>query len=184
MHGISCMGSDGRQQLKVGMAPEVRKRHGTSKAVASFVLFPQTRQPWSGRATDASVVWKMIEQTKSEYCIDSSRIYLTGIADGCNGLFKMSQAFPDTWAALVPVSCDCGPWTPAQFAPTPILWYQNSDDHSHAVRAAVQSLQATEVSAELVELNDGGHSASTHAYSDPYFYRWLYSKVRRDHESE
>jgi predicted peptidase len=178
LHGSGRDGVDGRQQLMIGLGPEVYSRHINFRAFPYFVLFPQARHPWSADANDVRAVMAALDRTLAAYRIDPDRVYLTGISDGGDGAWELAAAYPDRWAALIPISCGGARIQFDRIKRLPIRWYQNTGDRIHNVRDVVDKLKRAGSPAELIEFDDPSHDAWARAYSDPGLYRWLNRQAR------
>jgi predicted peptidase len=179
LHGAGFNGSDGRQQLMTGLAPEICSRHVDFQPFPYFVLFPQARRSWVFDSNDRRAVITILDRTLTDYRVDPNRVYLTGISDGGNGAWELAAEYPDRWAALVPISCGISQIHIDRIKKhLPIRWYQNTGDDICNVRNAVNQLKRAGFAAELIEFDDSNHDAWTRAYADPDLYRWLNRHVR------
>jgi predicted esterase len=83
----------------------------TNKWVTSrpfIVVSPQLKKnpaiPNNDHIWPASYVNEVIQYVKSNYRVDASRIYLTGVSLGAAGAWDYAAAYPSTVAALLPIS--------------------------------------------------------------------------------
>jgi len=107
LHGsgetLDAEGKNLGKQAKVGIGPVVLKQEKTFPA---FVIFPQSqKRTWNADSEDGKRAMAILEAVQTEYKIDDKRLYLTGLSMGGHGTWSFAAAYPDKWAAIVPI---CG----------------------------------------------------------------------------
>ena len=189
LHGAGSNGSDNRRQvmgnsfIKLLLSEEGRAQY------PCILLAPQcpegmgwVRQPWGpGIAED---LMGMLEQVCAKYPVDRSRIYITGVSMGGFGTWGMLRAYPDYFAAAVPV---CGGWDlddDVERAPAmkdvPIWAFHGALDTAVPVarsRDMVKALESVDGNVKYTEYPDGGHGIAARVYcNEPELLPWLFAQ--------
>lgn len=96
LHGSGEKGND-LEKVKVHGPFKYLKANN----IDAFVLAPQCpdNEYW-----DEEVLYRLIKKISSENNIDDKRIYLTGLSMGGWGAWNLAMAYPDMFAALVPIA--------------------------------------------------------------------------------
>ncbi len=82
----------------------------------------------SGPNPDLDFVDAMLEQLESEYCIDTSRVYATGLSNGAFMSSVLACTRSDTFAAVAPVAGLTHPPDCAAERPVPVLSFHGTAD--------------------------------------------------------
>ncbi|RAI98482.1 putative esterase [Chitinophaga skermanii] len=119
----------------------------------------------------------LYDQIMSQYNVDSSRVYLTGLSMGGYGVWDWAQKDPGKFAAIVPI---CGGGTPNKACPLkskPIWVFHNADDPTVNVNESRTMVKAVKDCGNTIikytENTTGGHDAWTKAYNSAALYEWL-----------
>ncbi|MGB5930687.1 MAG: GDSL-type esterase/lipase family protein, partial [Cyclobacteriaceae bacterium] len=88
----------GRQHLNAN-----KRNPSQSNSFDGFVFFPQNRNGWGGFNNDAHAI-TFIEELINKFAIDRLRIYVHGLSDGGQGVWRVIQRRPDLFAAVLPMS--------------------------------------------------------------------------------
>ena len=103
LHGGAERGTDGVLPTQVGLGPVVWKSQGTFPFI---VIFPQApKGSFWGAPENNERVMKALYSVLARYHGDPNRVYLTGNSLGGFGTYFMAAAYPDRFAAIVPI---CG----------------------------------------------------------------------------
>ena len=137
----------------------------------------------SGQGTGPQVK-SLIESVLEEFSIDRNRIYITGQSMGGMGTWAMIAAYPDFFAAAVPV-CGRGDTSKAPLivenkvavwafhgAMDPTVPPENSRDMIAALKEAGGRPKYT-------EYPEVKHNSWVSAYPDPRLHAWLFEQRRR-----
>lgn len=201
LHGSGERGSDNRKQTAVGLGPAVAARQADFPAI---VVFPQAPEDsnWSGDV--AATTMRMLDAVIAEFGGDRDRIYLTGLSRGGYGVFELALAYPDRFAALVPV---CGglrapahradlyveavgdgpdPYADAaaRLRETPIWAFHGAKDdvvppaNSRLIVAALVGAGGRDV--RYTEFPDANHNAWDAAYAHAPLWQWLWKQRLSD----
>eukprot|EP01119_Soliformovum_irregulare_P002751 TRINITY_DN13008_c0_g1_i1.p1 TRINITY_DN13008_c0_g1~~TRINITY_DN13008_c0_g1_i1.p1 ORF type:complete len:239 (-),score=41.74 TRINITY_DN13008_c0_g1_i1:34-750(-) len=127
-------------------------------------------------------VFAMIEEVRSTYPIDSNRIYGTGISMGGFGIFKMIAAYPDLFAAVVPICGGGDTMTASKIKRIPMWIFHSRGDpivpfkHSKDMVDAIQKQDPKEVKLTIYE--DKEHDSWTRTYLNPDVWKWMFSQSK------
>ena len=114
LHGAGESKGGGKMPVEQGLCNgHVQKQ---AKRFPAIVVVPQCetrRTGWNAKSPDGLRAIAMLDATIKEYKCDESRQYLTGLSMGGYGAWSIAAAYPERWAAVVPV---CGGGDPADAA--------------------------------------------------------------------
>jgi predicted peptidase len=100
LHGSGARGDDNQAQLE-GMQFYVRQN---PERYNFIIVFPQCRPEafWAGEMLDQAMA--ALDQTVREFNADPNRLYLAGWSMGGFGTWQAAVAYPNKFAALVPIA--------------------------------------------------------------------------------
>jgi predicted peptidase len=167
--------------------------HGPSRYIAAHPDFPfimvtplcASNEVWSSDALCA-----LLDETIRKFKVDTNRIYLTGLSMGGFGTWDMALAWPERFAAAVPIAgggsdlpillARTGYATPAKVAAMkslPIWAFHGARDtivppeESQRLVDALKKLGATNVN--LAIYPDATHNSWERTYNNPDLYAWF-----------
>ncbi|GAB3989958.1 alpha/beta fold hydrolase [Spirosoma daeguense] len=175
LHGSSHKGQDLNKLKGYGLPQLVEKGFEFDFIIAS----PQCPEGkyWS---TDN---WfePLFDELKSKYRIDPKRVYLTGISMGGYGTWQTAVAYPDKFAAIVPLCGGCDDSTKiCQLRKMPVWTFHGVDDPVIPISETEKLVRRlTECGNEVMftRLEQGGH-AIQYIYEDKRIYDWLLKQHR------
>ena len=106
-------------------------------------------------------VMKALEQVRSMYNVDSSRVYLMGHSMGAIGTWKIAAKYPDMWAAIGMFAGQGVPSTVPLMKNIPAFVVHGDADPTVNVRgsrAMVEAMKANGVDHVYIEVPGGTHS--------------------------
>ena len=198
LHGAGERGTDCEEQAAVGLGPAVRQHMQDFPAI---VVFPQAppRSLWIGAMQDMAMA--ALQQTKAEFNVDTTRIYLTGLSMGGYGTWYLAAHSPGVFAAIAPV---CGGVLPPQMRyglPPEIAAYIPKDKPYETIAAKIgstptwifhgdaddrvpvtesrqmyQALKAAGGDVRYTEYPGVPHNSWGKAYAETGFYEWLFAQ--------
>ena len=179
LHGIGERGDDGLLQTEVGIGRAIR-RH--ARRFACLVLMPQCPEDrmWGDATTDIETA---MAQTRDEYNIDPSRIYLTGLSMGGFGTWLYGAAHVETFAALMPICGGGNPDDAEKLATIPIWAFHGADDprvDARRSRQMVDAVKKAKGTIRYTEYPGVEHNSWDQAYDDPKAIRWLLKQRKRN----
>jgi poly(3-hydroxybutyrate) depolymerase/Ca2+-binding EF-hand superfamily protein len=137
-----------------------------------------------GNRQRAAGVMALIRSVIKEFPVDERRLYITGQSMGGSGTWGMLAAYPDVFAAAVPV-CGTGDVTsaPAIVAGGTAVWSFHGDaDPTVPVQASRKMFAALHAAGgfpKYTEFRGVKHDSWVDAYPNPALHRWLFGQTRR-----
>jgi len=183
LHGAGERGDDNRAHTSKNSVMQTLFKEKNLRKYPCVVLAPQCPEDdwWTARTED---LMGLLEHAKAEYSIDDARVYITGISMGGYGTWAMLAAYPDYFAAAVPV-CGAGdPQTAALFKDNPIWAFHGGKDStvppegSRDMVAALEVADAADV--RYTEYPRLGHVSWERAYRERDLFAWLFAQSRDD----
>jgi pimeloyl-ACP methyl ester carboxylesterase len=102
---VSLHGGVGREAPAAGGQPARPLSNRNPAGAREIVIHPRA---WSSsawwRPEQVDNILKLVERAKSDYNIDESRIYVTGISDGGTGVYYLAMREATLWSACVPLN--------------------------------------------------------------------------------
>ncbi len=167
--------------------------HGPPKHIATHPEFPfivVSPQCPEGQIWSNDVLLALLEEVTRSYAVDPARIYLTGLSMGGYGTWNLGLAYPDKFAAIVPI-CGGGEL---------ITILLSSGEKSHALKTlgvwafhgGKDPVVPVEESQRMINLlkrfgvgdtkltiyPEAGHDSWSETYNNPELYDWLLKHQR------
>ena len=168
LHGS---GESGKDLSKV-------KIHGPPKIVETkpdfpfIVVSPQSRR----RGWNPDTLKALLHEVLADYRVDRDRVYLTGLSMGGYGTWALAAAYPDYFAAIVPI---CGRGDPDD-APVlknlPVWVFHGAKDEDVPLSRSEEMVEALKKAGADVKFTvypEAGHDSWTQTYDNPELYEWL-----------
>jgi predicted peptidase len=130
----------------------------------------------TGQTWEPERLMALVDDVAASYRIDRRRIVLTGASLGGFGMWQMAVAYPERFAALVPV---CGWGNPAwakRLRDVPVWMFHGEEDCIVPIDGSLEMLDAVLAAggdARFTSYPGVGHDAWTPAYATPELYVWL-----------
>lgn len=190
-HGMGDRGEDLEILAKASPFMYIREQEGLPMIIAAPLL-RETRDRYFPLKYMEDFVAMMV----SEYNVDESRIYITGLSIGGEAAWRFSLNNPDTLAALAvlcaPLHRDSRFGSGQTGFPTvdmpfsvlkgmPVRIIHGTDDAIVPPGGAEENftdMQAAGADVTLHQLSGHDHDVWTTTYSDPEFYAWLLKQKR------
>jgi predicted peptidase len=177
LHGSGEKGTD-IEKVKV---------HGPFKYLKNndldaYVLAPQCPE---NEYWDSEVLYQLILKIQKENAIDSNRIYLTGLSMGGWGAWNLAFAYPEMFAALVPIAgfVDRVPMIEnCKIATIPIRIFHGLVDDVVDVNYSIaiyKKLKPCNSAIELTIFDDAGHDSWTRVYDNREIYDWMFEQIKK-----
>ena len=195
LHGAGERGDNNIRQLHHGipsLLAYIKKNH-----IPAILLAPQcpvgmqwVAVPWGGDAhtmpdspTPAlQAVQKLLAQTMTEFPVDPSRVYLTGISMGGFGTWDFLQRNPELFAAALPI---CGGGDTAQAAKLtsiPIWTFHGGKDTTVKTQRSRDMVEAVKTAGgtliQYTEYPEVAHNSWTQTYNNDEVLDWLFSQKK------
>ncbi len=118
--------------------------------------------------------------------IDASRVYLTGLSRGGQGVWNAALQRPDFFAAIVPIAGSASPADAKRLVNLPIWTFHGDKDtttnvtYTRAMVDAILQAGGTTNNIRYTEVPSGEHADSwLTAFKDEQLYRWLLTHQRK-----
>lgn len=193
-HGAGERGDDNVKQLVHGMndfaSDDVMDKY------PCFVIAPQCPDedqwvdtPWTADAHQMPekpteplrLSLELMTSLQSEFSIDESRLYVTGLSMGGFGVWDAIQRRPHRFAAALPICSGGDPAFAKQIAHIPIWAFHGDADPAvkpKRSRDMVAALKAAGGSPKYIEYPGVGHNSWTATYANREIYAWLFAQQR------
>jgi pimeloyl-ACP methyl ester carboxylesterase len=180
LNGLGENGDDGLKQISNNFGLQVWESREQFPLLA---IAPQCRigENWNPHSQFTRVALRILDQVIEEFDADLNRVYLTGVSSGAGGVWNIATAYPDRFAAILPL---CGVGGDAQklsAARMPIWNVYNDGDAADLVdsnRALRRRLIEHGNSPLVTEYHAGGHDSWNRAYRTTAMYGWLLEQSR------
>ena len=118
----------------------------------------------------------LYNELKTKYRIDTKRVYLTGISMGGYGAWQTAIAYPDKFAAIVPLCGGCDDSTQVcRIRHVPVWTFHGTADDVISISETerlVKRLEQCDGRVKFTRLEKEGH-AIQYLYEDQTIYDWL-----------
>lgn len=157
-----------------------------------LLVAPQSRtEQWN---TDEVIA--VVAKVQAEFTVDSDRIYLTGLSTGGSAVWDTLKAYPNVFAAGVPISGGSAFEGLERLVHIPLWIFHGIEDHDtdprygdgdgrFGPRWLVTALRAMGGHPGYTEYSDDGHVIWDRVYADERLFPWLIAqhRVHRAHEN-
>lgn len=141
-----------------------------------IVIFPQKQSKESFWEDEEIVMMTAFEQTKEEYNLDLTRLYLTGLSQGGHGTWAIASRHPEMFAAIAPV-CGWGDEKIAKkLAGMPIRAFHGDADQAVNVERSQEMKKWVEEAGGEVKLTvypGVGHNSWDNAFRNENLGEWF-----------
>jgi predicted peptidase len=162
-----------------GEVLELVKKNGPPKLIEEgrkfpfIIVSPQCPEDerWSVEVLDM-----LLDEMESRYRVKKNCIFVTGLSMGGQGTWQLAYAYPDRFAAIVPV---CGRTDPSQahkLKSLPIWVFHGEKDDIIPVEESIKMVNALKALGSPVKLTlypEANHDSWTEAYNSDELWDWL-----------
>jgi len=174
LHGSGERGDD-LEKVKIHGPPKLL---AAGKDLAAVVVSPQCP---TGTRWNAEELAKLVDHVANTYRVDRQRLYVTGLSMGGAGTWSLITAYPDKFAAAIPI-CGRGDEAAApKLAKLPIRVFVGGKDGERTVtncQEMTAALKKAGGDAELKLYPDLEHDCWTVTYDNPEVWIWLLAQKR------
>ena len=158
------------------------KKHGPPKIVETkpeFSFIVVSPQCPKGVYWDVDAVMKVIEKVQTDFNVDDSRVYLTGLSMGGYGSWALAAKHPGHFAAVAPI-CGVGKAETAERLLNVPIWAFHGDADKvvplSGTTDIVDAIKAKGGASIKQTIYEGvGHDSWTQTYGNPALYEWMLS---------
>jgi predicted peptidase len=118
----------------------------------------------------------LVEDITARYAVDSAHIYLTGMSMGGTGAWMLGAAYPELFAAMVPICGRSVPSLAKRLKDMPVWAFHGETDPvvpADESRRMTRALQEVGGDVTLTLYPGVGHDSWTRTYDNPEIYAWL-----------
>jgi len=138
-----------------------------------IVVSPQCPedQRWS-----VEVLNMLLDEMIADYRLDDTRIYVSGLSMGGQGTWDLAMAYPERFAAIVPICGWADPTLAARIKELPAWVFHGAKDDVIPVSESekmVSALKALGSPVKFTVYPDAGHDSWTEAYNSQEMWEWL-----------
>jgi len=181
LHGAGGIGVDNRKQFSSGnrtgthiwTRPEIQSKH------PAFVVVPQCPDSLRCWGSHLPAVLEILEVLRSEFSIDSQRIYVAGQSMGGFGTWDMISLKPDLFAAAIPLCGGGNTASAASIVNIPIWAFHGAADTNVPVtesRRMISAVQQAGGHPRYTEYKGVGHNVWDRAFKEPDLVEWLFAQ--------
>jgi len=161
------------------------KRHGPPKIVDKKKDFPfivVSPQCPKKKRWQAEQLIKLLDHVAGAHTVDRDRIYVTGLSLGGYGTWALAAAYPDRFAAAVPICGGGDPEQAGRLVNLPIWVFHGGKDPTVRLSQSEEMVNAIKAAggskAILTVYPEAGHDSWTKTYNNQEVYKWLLSHKR------
>jgi predicted peptidase len=172
LHGAGETGNDLKMVKKHG-PPKLAEK----KDFPFILISPQA----STRGWNPEAVNGLIDDVMANYRVDPDRVYLTGLSMGGYGTWALAAAYPDKFAAAVPICGGGNPSAASKLKDLPLWVFHGAKDttvNPAQSKTMVDAVKKAGGNVKCTIYPEAGHDSWTEAYNDPELYKWLLSQRR------
>jgi predicted peptidase len=127
---------------------------------------------------DNKLLISLIDEIKSKYNVDESRVYLTGLSMGGYGTWSLAIEYPEIFAAIAPICSGGRPDDACALKDVPVWVFHGEKDDVVPIKEdsdMVDALRQCGGNVKFTRYPEANHNAWTETYNNPEFYDWLLS---------
>jgi predicted esterase len=174
LHGSGERGDHVDDVRRNGLA----KLLGQGKQVPAIVVSPQCP---AGEWWNTHVLAALLDDVAAKYRVDPDRVYVTGLSMGGFCTWDLALAYPERFAAAVPICGRGDPADAARLLKLPLWAFHGEADETVPVANTVDMVTAIRKAGghPHMTLYPGvGHNSWDKAYATDALYAWLFAQKR------
>jgi predicted peptidase len=180
LHGAGDRGNDLKRLKKYGPPMLVE----TEKEFPFIVISPQcpADSNWELNTLNA-----LLDEVVANYRVDKDRIYITGLSMGGFGAWALAAAYPERFAAVVPICGGGNPDTVDRLKNMAIWVFHGAKDDRVPLEQSekmVEALKTVGANVKFTVYPEGKHDCWTETYAKGELYQWLLEQKRANKGSE
>lgn len=160
------------------------KKHGPPKIAEEKNLPFITVSPQcpEGSRWDSGELIQLVDHITKTLEVDTARLYLTGLSMGGGGTWSTAAAYPDRFAAIVPICGRADPSTAEKIKHIPTWVFHGAKDSAVSVEQSekmVAALKQAGAEPKYTLYPEAGHDSWTESYNNPELYKWLLEQKKK-----
>jgi pimeloyl-ACP methyl ester carboxylesterase len=175
LHDGQESGNDLRHVRLSGLAKAI----GDGRQVPAIVVSPQC--PSNSEGWSTLVLSHLIDDISAKYRVDADRIYVTGCSAGGDGTWDLALAYPERFAAIVPMCGESDPADGARLKNLPIWVFHGQNDQTVPLNQTTDMLDVIRKAGghpHLTIVPNSPHNVWDHAYAQDDLYTWMFAQKR------
>jgi predicted peptidase len=180
LHGAGETKGGTKQPVEVGIGTAIKTRE---KTFPFITVIPQSeKRTWKADSDDGKRAMAILDAVMKDYKIDPERQYLTGLSMGGYGTWSHAVAYPDRWAAIVPVCGGGDPKSAEKIKHIPCWCFHGDEDGAVPVqrsREMIEALKGAGGDPRYTEYKWVGHDSWDPAYATNELYVWLLKQSKK-----
>ena len=179
LHGAGERGDD-LELVKIHGIPKIVEQQKDFPFIAISPQCPADKwwvDPWLIEALNG-----LVDEIISNYRVDKSRIYLTGLSMGGFGTWYLSMAYPEKFAAIAPICGGGMPWMAFRIKDVPTWAFHGAKDETVPIQRSEEIVEALRTIGGNVKFTiypEAGHDSWTETYNNPELYKWFLEHKKR-----
>ena len=151
--------------------------HFSPEEFPFIVVSPMTpKHGWEPRQI-VQLLDELLDKNTRRWNIDQTRVYLTGFSMGGFGTFRTAAAYPDRFAAVVPVAGGGDVAHAGRLKHLPLWAFHGDADDVVPIKSSQEMIDAIQAEAgrdcRLTVYHNAGHGIPPRVYRDKELYTWL-----------
>ncbi|MCS6864899.1 MAG: dienelactone hydrolase family protein [Gemmataceae bacterium] len=180
LHGAGESLGGKKMPVEVGIGPAIKARE---KTFPFITVIPQSaKRTWQADSEDGRRAIAILDATLQEYKIDPKRQILTGLSMGGYGTWSLAAAYPNRWAAIVPICGGGDPNNASKIKDIPCWCFHGQEDNAVKVERSREMIAALEKAGgkpRYTEYQWVGHDSWDPAYATNQLYTWLLRQSKK-----
>ncbi len=180
LHGAGETKGGKKMPVEVGIGPAIKRQQ---KTFPFIVVIPQSeKRTWMAQSPDGKRAIAILDEVMKAYKTDRNRVYLTGLSMGGFGTWSMAAAYPDRWAAIVPICGRGDPTAAVKIKDLPCWCFHGDKDTAVNVKGSRDMIEAIKKSGGSPKYNeyaDVGHNSWDKAYAEKGLFPWLLEQKKK-----
>jgi len=169
---------------------ELVKIHGIPKIVEQrddlpfIAVSPQCSKD-SMWMVEVEALNALLDEVVTKYAVDTDRIYLTGLSMGGFGTWRLATAYPERFAAIVPICGGGDPEKVGVLRDVPVWVFHGAKDPFVQLSESeemVDALKACGGNVRFTVYPDVEHDSWTRTYDNPELYEWFLQHTRQQQQ--
>jgi predicted peptidase len=180
LHGAGETKGGTKMPVEVGIGPSIKKQE---KTYPFIVVIPQSeKRTWQASSDDGKRAIAILDLTMKELKVDAKRQYLTGLSMGGYGTWSAAAAYPDRWAAIVPICGGGNPKDAEKIKDIPCWCFHGDADPAVPVKRSrdmIEALKNAGGKPKYTEYAGVGHNSWLRAYDEKELIPWLLEQKKK-----
>ena len=170
LHGASVRGTNIQKVRRYGLPYKVDQE----KDFPFVVISPQCIK--GTKWTNANELIDLVDEVCSQYEIDSSRMYVTGVSMGGQGAWYIASQYPERFAAIAPLCGRADTSWALKLSKVPVWVFHGAKDKRCPIYYSERMVEALKALGGIIKFTvypKEGHDIVTRTYENAELYNWF-----------